>query len=87
MTKLIKYIWPVWLFLAFQMPWNIVATFFHGDNSAVGNWIYGRHCNWTTQCDGPRFIAGVWIALSLLFIGNAAYQIYISISDAARQHS
>lgn len=40
-----KYDWliPLWIGIAFQIIWNLVASFCLGDNSAIGNWMFSRN--------------------------------------------
>lgn len=72
---IISYIWPVWLWIAVQFSWNMfVMVPFHGNfHSRVGDWIYGRDCNYG-WCDGNLAVL-IWaIACGCLFIGNAIHR-------------
>ncbi len=71
---MIRYLWPLWAWLAFQLIWNTAVMIpFHGYRSPFGDWVYGRNCGWG-MCDGIKFVVTIAAAFAILFVGNIAFQ-------------
>lgn len=76
-----RFIWPLFIMMIFQMVWNIVLAAFLGKfESKFGDWIYSRKCGYAMTCDGNFTLSIIWCCFAALLIINLIYQVYYSSS-------
>jgi hypothetical protein len=76
---LVRFMWPVWALIAYQVPLNLLMGLFFrqpfGEN-AFGDWLYGRACGQSMNCGGVLVEFWVLVTFVTVFTLNLVYQSY-----------